>query len=169
MKKTKHTGVNWPFSPHPSTAKPLRLCLNWKKNPPAQGAYIGNLGLAYADLGEVQKAIEYHEQALIISREIGDRRGEGSTLGNLGVAYKNLGEVQKAIEFYEQRIEIAREIGDRRGEGNALANLGQAQKTLGDLGKAKKLWHAALAIYQAIESPVAERVQGWLVALDKSE
>ena len=37
---------------------------------------LGNLGLAYADLGESRKAIENYEQALKIDREIGDRRGE---------------------------------------------------------------------------------------------
>ena len=36
------------------------------------------MGLAYADLGEVRKAIEYYNQALAIIREIGDRRGEGA-------------------------------------------------------------------------------------------
>ncbi len=63
---------------------------------------MGNLGNAYADLGEVRKAIEYHEQALVIDREIGDRRGEGADLGNLGLAYAALGEVRKAIEYFEQ-------------------------------------------------------------------
>ena len=46
--------------------------------------HLGNLGIAYSDLGEPRKAIEYYEQALKISRDIGDRRGEGNRLGNLG-------------------------------------------------------------------------------------
>ena len=89
----------------------------------------GQPGLAYAALGEAGKAIELYEQALKISREIGDRRGEGIELGNLGIAYADLGEARKAIEFYEQALEIAREIGDRRGEGNHLGNLGRAYPT----------------------------------------
>ncbi|MDD3247132.1 MAG: hypothetical protein PHF18_09840 [Methanosarcina sp.] len=32
----------------------------------------------------MKKAIKYYEQALKISREIGDRRGEGNHLENLG-------------------------------------------------------------------------------------
>ena len=59
-------------------------------------------GIAYSDLGEPRKAIEFYEQALAIAREIGDRRGEGADLGNLGNAYSDLGEPRKAIEFYEQ-------------------------------------------------------------------
>ena len=83
---------------------------------------IGNLGSAYKDLAEPRKAIAFYEQALIIRREIGNRRGEGSILGNFGIAYAGLGEPRKAIRFHEDDLAIAREIGDRRGEGKALGN-----------------------------------------------
>ncbi len=99
-------------------------CIARQQNRNAEGIHLGNLGNAYSDLGEPRKAIEYHEQALKIAREIGDRRGEGAGLGNLGSAYSDLGEPRKAIEYYEQALKIAREIGDRRGEGNHLGNLG---------------------------------------------
>jgi len=79
-----------------------------------EGADLGNLGLAYSGLGQVEKAIEYYEKALVIAREIGDRRGEGANLGNLGNAYRNLGQVEKAIEYYEQSLMIGREIKDPR-------------------------------------------------------
>jgi len=42
---------------------------------PAEARAVGRLGVAHYDLGETQKALECHEQALAISREIGDRRG----------------------------------------------------------------------------------------------
>ena len=77
-------------------------------------------GVAYADLGQVERAIDSYEQALAIAREIGDRRGEGADLGNLGNAYADLGQVERAIDSYEQALAIAREIGDRRGEGDSI-------------------------------------------------
>ena len=110
---------------------------------------LGNLGIAWAGLGEARKATSY-EQALAIAREIGDRRSEGSTLGNLGRAWANLGETRKAIELYEQRLAIAREIGDRRGEGNALGNLGIAWADLGEARKAIEFYEQALAIAREI-------------------
>ena len=42
-----------------------------------QGAHLGELGLAYMELGEIGRAIEYGEQALNISRKIADRHNEG--------------------------------------------------------------------------------------------
>ncbi|MCD4777934.1 MAG: tetratricopeptide repeat-containing protein, partial [Desulfobacterales bacterium] len=52
--------------------------------------------------------------ALVIAKEIGDRRGEGNHLGNLGLAYSDLGQVEKAIEYYEQALLIGKEIKDPR-------------------------------------------------------
>ena len=106
------------------------------KDREAEGSHLGNLGLAYADLGQTRKAIEYHEKALGIAREIGGRRGEGNALGNLGNAYYLLSEMRKAIEHYEQQLAVVREIGDRRGEGYSLGNLGTAYYFLGELRKA---------------------------------
>ena len=116
----------------------------------AQGRFLGNLGSAYADLGEARRAIEFYEQRLVIAREIGDRRGESAALGNLGIAYKNLGEAQRAIEFYEQALVIDRELGDRRGEGADLGNLGNAYAALGETQRAIEFYEQALLIIREI-------------------
>ncbi|MDM8524897.1 tetratricopeptide repeat protein, partial [Desulfococcaceae bacterium HSG8] len=115
-----------------------------------KGSFLGNLGNAYSDLGQVEKAIEYYEQALAISREIGHRQGEGNRLGNLGLAYSSLGQVEKAIEYYEQALAISREIGHRQGEGSHLGNLGNAYRSLGQVEKAIEYYEQALAISREI-------------------
>ena len=120
------------------------------KSMEAEGRHLGNLGLAYADLGEVQRAIGLYEERLKIAREIGDRRGEGRVLGNLGIAYCVLGDPRSAIEMFEQDLKIAREIGDRRGEGDALGNLGLAYADLGDPREAIELHEQRLRIAREI-------------------
>ena len=45
---------------------------------------LGNLGLAYAALGETRRAIAFYEQALAIAREIGDRGGKESVWATWG-------------------------------------------------------------------------------------
>ena len=111
---------------------------------------LSELGSIHLLLAEPRKAIEYYEQALKISREIGDRRGEGADLGNLGSAYSHLGEPRKAIQYYEQALKISREIGDRRGEGNRLGNLGLAYSDLGEPRKAIEYYEQALKISREI-------------------
>ena len=75
-----------------------------------EGAFLGSLGLAYAALGQVERAIEYYTQALAIAREIGDRRHEGRWSGNLGSAYADLRQVGKAIEYARSAPAIFEEI-----------------------------------------------------------
>ena len=116
----------------------------------SQGMHLNNLGVAYADLGELRRAIEFHQQALEIARQIGDRRIEGNALGSLGNAYADLGEPHRAIEFYQQALEIDRQIGDRRGEGADLGNLGIAFKNLGEPHRAIEFHQQALEIDRQI-------------------
>jgi len=115
-----------------------------------EGKVLGNLGLTYSYLDETEKAIDYHQQALVISQEINNRKWEGVDLGYLGDAYANLGEIEKAINYHQQALMISREIGDRQEEGHYLFNLGCAYKSLGQTETAIDFFQQALAISQEI-------------------
>lgn len=110
------------------------------------GWLLGSLGIAYRNMGDATKAIDFFQQELAIAHEIDNRRGEGQALGNLGTAYLNLGNATKAIDFFQQELAIARELGDRRDEGRALGKLGIAYADLGDATRAINLYQQHLAI-----------------------
>jgi tetratricopeptide (TPR) repeat protein len=131
----------------------------------AEAAHLGNLGRAYADVGETRRAVEHHEQHLVIARETGDRRGEGQALGNLGLVYADLGETLRAIEHYEQWLAIAREIGDRRGEGAALGNLGIVYRHLGETRQAIEHYEQNLVITREIGDRRGEANASWNLGL----
>jgi|GEM_PF-291445 len=133
------------------------------KDAGSQGFILGNLGLAYYYLGEFRKAFECFEQALKISRELGDRLREGIWLGSLGNVYNYLGDQKKAIEYDEQALKIATEIRDRRGEGIWLGSLGNAYNYLGDQKKAVEYYEQALKI--AKERKDRRREGIWLGSL----
>ena len=61
---------------------------------------LGSLGNSFSDIGQNDKAIEFHTKSLTISRELGDRPWESVVLGNLGNAFIGLGHIDKAIELY---------------------------------------------------------------------
>ena len=81
-----------------------------------EGTFLGNLGSAYKDLGQVEKAIEHYTQALVISREISYRQGESNHLGNLGQAYAALGQAEKARTLWQQALVIFEEIHSPNAE-----------------------------------------------------
>jgi tetratricopeptide (TPR) repeat protein len=85
-------------------------------------------------------------QALVISREIPDRRMEGNVLSNLGAAHAALDQVETAIGFYDQALTISREIGDRRLEGMVVGGLGTAHAARGRVQTAMGFYRQALSI-----------------------
>ncbi len=111
---------------------------------------LGNMGVAYRNLGEYGRAIKFNERSLEISRRIGDVKGEGKILGNMGNTYRNLGEYHKALEFHEKALEISRRIGDVHGEGSDLGNIGNAYCDLGEYRKAIEFYEQALEIFRRV-------------------
>ncbi|MHC5862180.1 CHAT domain-containing protein [Nostoc sp.] len=123
--------------------------IQWVKSP-------DDVGVAYLDLGNYAKAIEYEQQHLEIAREIKDRQSEGGALDNLGIAYLYLGNYAKAIEYEQQHLEIAREIKDRQSQGKALGNLGIAYSNLGNYAKAIEYEQQHLEIAREIKDRQGE-------------
>jgi hypothetical protein len=83
-------------------------------------------------LGESRKAIEFYEQQVLITQEIGDRRGEGIALYNMAISFAQLGESTRAIGFGEQSLSIHQEIGDPWAEKVRAALDGWREKAGGD-------------------------------------
>ena len=73
----------------------------------------------FRSLGEYVKAEEYLQKALVISGEIGDKKGEASSLGDLGTVFQFLDEYVKAEECHQKALVIRKEIGDKQGEASS--------------------------------------------------
>lgn len=85
------------------------------------------LGYSLRAQGIYDRAISFHQQALEIAREAGDRSCEIANLNHLsriGVAQKNYSE---AISYSQRALILSRQSGDRLGEANALANFGYSE------------------------------------------
>jgi tetratricopeptide (TPR) repeat protein len=66
-----------------------------------EGNALGNLGVAYFDLGQADRSITYQEQWLAIARALGDRQHEAYALNNLGNASYALAQTKRAIDYYK--------------------------------------------------------------------
>ncbi len=116
------------------------------KQPSMQAQYLGSLGSAYRDQGQIKNGIRYYRQSLKIYRELSESAGEGVTLGRLGIAHRLLGQSQQAIEYLEQALTIARQLGNQQAEGINLANLGIAYRMIGQIDRSLIYLEQALAI-----------------------
>ena len=148
----------WPTPPWATRAAPSSTTSSTWPSPARSatgggGHALGNLGIAYADLGEPRRAIEYYEQAS--GHRPRDRRpaGGGQRPGQPGQRLRRPGRARRAIEYYEQQLAIAREIGDRRGEGIALNNIGMPTTCLGIFSEPSPVAMQVLAISREIGDP----------------
>ncbi len=116
----------------------------------AAGESYNSMGLSYLDIGKLDVAVMYFEQAVWVGRIEHSLELEGTALGNLGRAYTALGYLERAIEFYDEHLAIARELGQRAEETRALSNLGQAYRRLGDLQKAIRYHERELSMAQGL-------------------
>ena len=137
-------------------ANPSSSAPQSSRNAFSQMNILIELGLAYFSLSEYNRAIEFYQQALELSRKIADRNGEANSVTGLGNAHNSVAQYQQAINFYQQSLEIHREIGDRDGEASSLMSLGVAYNLLGQYQQAFYLYQQALEIFREIGDRLGE-------------
>jgi hypothetical protein len=73
----------------------------------------------------VRRAIEHYDQALTVSREIGDRRNEGASLDNLGLPHAELNMTARVLDLWQEALRIFEEIESPHTETvrGSLANI----------------------------------------------
>ncbi len=95
---------------------------------------------------EIERALQWHEQALALAREVGDRVAEAFSLSNLGVQAIELGDHDRARASYELGLAIARAEGASEAEVLALQNLACLEWIQGDTTTAATRSEEALAL-----------------------
>jgi DNA-binding SARP family transcriptional activator len=111
----------------------------------AEAWMLNNLGMAYG-AQRMEESVTYLEQALDLSRELGNGPAEAQAATNVANAYFRLGNYADARIAAERSIDIERQVGDRFGEGIGLGILGGACRELGEFGAAIEFLQQALAI-----------------------
>jgi tetratricopeptide (TPR) repeat protein len=109
-------------------------------------AQYKRVGFQYRRQKKYDQAIEVYQQALLISKEIGDLKNEVDILDCIGVAYSRLKQYEDAIQFHQQSLIIAQDIKDREGESNALYFIGDSYYNLGQYEQAIKFTKQSLDI-----------------------
>jgi len=114
------------------------------------------LGLCYADLGEVDKAVGLYVDALERFEALGPRETEALTRIHLGAVYGDQGRWADAERFCRRGVEIADELHHVEGSSEGRLYLATAQLHDNELYAARETIQAARAYaYQPTSGPLA--------------
>lgn len=108
--------------------------LRWTKASPQDAMSWFALGVAYGEMGHIDRAIESNQQALRINPDY------ASAWYNLGIDYSKLGQTDKVIEAYQQALRInPDDAAVRNSLGLSYMKMGQFAKAIESFQKALRI------------------------------
>ncbi len=116
------------------------------------------MALVYNALGDPQTALDFFNQSLTLTRQVGDKAGEATTLNNIGNVYSALGDKQIALDFYHQSLSLSRQVGDIAQEAITLNNIGLVYDALGDSQQALDFYNQSLPLSRQVGGIAQEAI-----------
>ena len=108
------------------------------------------LGWLHTDRGDFARARGLLEEAVRISRALGDHQGDAWATARLGIVAFWAGDPAKAVPLLEHSLALTRELHDDLGTGWWLMMLGIVVMILGELDRAEELLEEAAACCQEL-------------------
>lgn len=109
------------------------------------------LGIFFMRQEQFAESTQYYEQALHLSRLLGEASAEAELLGNLGVVLRYQDDLAGSQSYHEEALAVFRQLHVIGSEQWLLGELGYTATLLGDYTKAEENLTAALAIAQKIK------------------
>ena len=116
------------------------------------------LGVLMEQRGNLERATQLFEEALMGFRSMGDRVREGACLNSLGVVARSRRQLKDAESLLTESVAIRRELQDSSGMSSSLSNLAILYMDLGDIERATQLFEETMKLDK-------ERGDEWGVAV----
>lgn len=118
---------------------------------PDRAAVLNSLGDIARLQGDMPRARQYHEQALLICRAHADQWETAATLAGLGNVAWRESAYQQAHQYSAESLQLRRQLGDERGVSDALNSLGLIAYRQGKYDEARQYLHQSLAIKERLD------------------
>jgi CHAT domain-containing protein/tetratricopeptide (TPR) repeat protein len=119
--------------------------------PKGQATTLGEMGRAYYNLSQYDKALDHYQRSIDAWREVGNRQNEGRILQSMSQVYGDQGQYAHALDLLHQALAISREVGDRPAEGTTLGDIGVVYNSQGEYPEAIDILEQALEIQRELE------------------
>jgi CHAT domain-containing protein len=114
----------------------------------AQNA-LGNLGWAYFELGDSDRALGLFIDAEKRALKLGDTKDEIKWLTTAGYIYEDTGDLTRATESYRQALDLAQQINSKDDIVNALEDLAHVSVDMEKPDEASAFINQAMPLVQA--------------------
>jgi len=135
-----------------------------------EASILGNMGTAYAKLGQVQEAATCLNKALDLQRGLLAssrtqssqdvvkhlRQNEEVTLNSLGNLYLVQQQYSKALDSFNREMSTAQAAGDVKQQANATMNLGLVYHEMGDIQNGFDLVQRSLLLFEQDNNKAGE-------------
>jgi len=116
-----------------SAAYRLAAAAGWEDR---KESILGNLGWAYFELGDKEKALELFLAAEQTATRLGDVRFQIKWASTAGYVYRDQGDLNRAAQAYRKSLDLARQINNQQEIINALEDLAHTDVMRGRLDEA---------------------------------
>jgi tetratricopeptide (TPR) repeat protein len=108
------------------------------------------IGEAHRQLKSPEKASEFLEQALTVSRAINNQSVQAMTQLLIGLLANDRSQPEKALEAFQQALTVFNQTGDRLSSGNTLWWIGLIYQNQKQYDQSIEFYQQALAIYKEL-------------------
>ena len=115
-----------------------------------QAVVLNLIGRGHYVLGEHKRSLEFHKQALALTRASVDQYEEAETLADLSETYRAQSENQQALDYANQALSRWQLLRDRRREWEALITAGRICYALADQHQALFYYEQALKVSRSL-------------------
>lgn len=113
---------------------------------------LSNVAQTYWQLGEHEKAIQNHLEAIRIREQIGNKSGQAYSWGKLADLYEVSGQPVRSIQAYDRALALYLEAGDEKQAAGIYEAMSKAQRNLGNFPEARNFLDKAISLYQRIDA-----------------
>lgn len=113
---------------------------------------LSQMGFISAMQHDYLKALRFFQEALEISRRLGNKGYMAQQLGNIGSAYRELNQNENALESYRQALPLYRKLGHGEGAADQCTNIAYMLVRMDRIKEALRWYRQALPLYEKTEN-----------------
>ena len=115
-----------------------------------QAIVIGEIANIRAAKGEVDAALQLHQEGVTVHEALGDKRERAVTLGDIARIRAAKGEVDAALQLHLERLAVYEALGDKRERAVTLGDIARIWADKGEVDVALQLHQERLGIFEAL-------------------